>query len=625
MKNSKNVEALYPLSPMQHGMLFHALQDPDSGLYFAQLVYTLEGELDLALFESAWQATIDRHAVLRTAFSWKGARPLQAVFRRAKATIHTDDWRGMTVEEQRGKLRAFLSEDREQGFDLSRAPLMRLALFRIKDDRCHFVWSNHHTILDGWSAMLVIKEVLARYEAAVAGRTLDLPEIRPYQDYISWLSKWDKAGAEEFWRKTLAGFTDFTPAPLSAVNHAGRSGQDFRIKRFSAGQTAAMNRVCAARRITLNTLVQGAWGLLLARYTGSREIIFGATVSGRPADLPGSDTMVGLLINTIPVRIAYQPDANLWDWLAALQLEQLEARHWGFAPLAEVQGWSDIPRGKPLFESLLVFENYAGDAFEQNYALDVNIAGSGPLHGYPTGQEYTGQTYKTNYPLLATARPGNELFLRLTYERARLSDEAVETLLAAWATLIESATQLEVKRIIDLPFTAQGDGDSDGADILPSPSNGETVVSMFERRAAACGSAASLISDGVCLTFESLNAKANQLGAHLRSLGVGPEARVATLLDPGIEAVIGILAILKCGGAYVPLDLRSPLERLGYQLERSNAVAILTSRALRSRLPANWVQVIEIDSDWPEVEKHDAANLEGVSLHPENAAYLIFT
>jgi pristinamycin I synthase-3/4 len=625
MKNSKTVESLYPLSPMQHGMLFHALQEPDSGLYFAQLVYTLEGDLDVALFEAAWQATIDRHAVLRTAFSWKGARPLQAVFPRAKAALHRDDWRGLTAEDQRGKLRAFLSEDRERGFDLSRAPLMRLALFRIKDDGHHFVWSNHHTILDGWSAMLVIKEALARYEAATAGRPLHLPEIRPYRDYISWLSKWDKAGAEKFWRKKLAGFTDITPAPLSAGNRAGRSGQDFRIKRFSAEQTAAMNRVCAARRITLNTLVQGAWGLLLARYTGSREAIFGATVSGRPVDLPGSDTMVGLLINTIPVRISYQPDANLWDWLAALQLDQLEARHWGFAPLAEAQGWSEIPRGKPLFESLLVFENYAGDAFEQNYALDVNIAGFSPLHGYATGQEYTGQTYKTNYPLLATARPGSELFLRLTYERARLSDEAVETLLAAWSALLESAAQGEVKRIIDLPFTAQGISGTDGNEVALSPANNETVVSMFERRAAAFGSAQSVISGGVCLTFESLNARANQLGAHLRSVGIGPEARVAMLLDPGIEAVIGILAILKCGGAYVPLDARSPIERLGYQIESSNAVAILTTSALRSRLPASWVQVIEIDSDWPEIEKQDDANLEGVSLQPENAAYLIFT
>src|SRR5918992_5603908 len=287
----KNVEDIYPLSPLQQGLLFHTLQAPESGVYFEQVSAVLGGDLKVASFERAWQKVRERHALLRTAFLWEGLdESLQVV--RSKVTLPwmQEDWRGLSPPEQQGRFEAFLEADRVRGFELGQAPLMRCALLRVAEDAYQFVWSHHHLLLDGWSLPLVLKEVLAYYEAYCGGREVHLERPRPYRDYIAWLQRQDLARAEGFWREALQGIT--APTPLSIGRSEGvRLEREPRYAerglRVSAAVTGRLQALARAHRLTLNTLVQGAWALLLSRYSGEEEVLFGARVSGRPAALGG--------------------------------------------------------------------------------------------------------------------------------------------------------------------------------------------------------------------------------------------------------------------------------------------------------------------------------------------------
>jgi NRPS condensation-like uncharacterized protein len=284
---ARDVEDIYPLSPLQQGLLFHTLQAPESGVYFEQLSAVLGGDLEVASFKRAWQKVLERHALLRTAFYWEElSEPLQVVHRQVELPWVEEDWRGLSPNEQQGRFEAFLEADRGRGFELGQAPLMRGALLRVAEDAHQFVWSFHHLLLDGWSLPLVLKEVLAYYEAYCGGRELQLGSPRPYRDYIVWLQRQDLAQAEGFWREALQGMTAPTPLPIGrSEGGLGERAPRYaeRGLRVSAAVTGRLQALARAHRLTLNTLVQGAWALLLSRYSGEEEVLFGATVSGRPA------------------------------------------------------------------------------------------------------------------------------------------------------------------------------------------------------------------------------------------------------------------------------------------------------------------------------------------------------
>jgi len=365
--DTRNIKDIYPLSPMQQGMLFHSLYDPESGMYFEQSSWTLRGDLDVPAFERAWRRVVERHSALRTAFLWEELdEPLQVVCRQVELELEEQDWRGFDESEQQSRLEVFLSHDRERGFGLDKAPLMRLALIRLDDNAYHFVWSHHHLLLDGWSQPILFQEVFGFYEAFSQGQDLHLPPPRPYRDYIAWLQQQDGAETEAFWRRTLQGFTAPTPLTVEGILEkevgepdAGlaKEGEGYASQRalLPAETMEALQTLARQNQLTLNTLVQGSWALLLSRYSGEEDVIFGATVSGRPPDLPGAETMVGLFINTLPVRVQIKPEATTLEWLKELQAKQAKLRQYEHSFLVDVQGWSDVPRDLPLFESLLVF------------------------------------------------------------------------------------------------------------------------------------------------------------------------------------------------------------------------------------------------------------------------------
>jgi NRPS condensation-like uncharacterized protein len=324
----KNVEDVYELSPLQQGLLFHSLYAPDSGVYVQQTEWLLRGEINLKAFEQAWQQAVNRHSSLRTCFVWEDLdKPLQVVRQSVKLRIALEDWSELSASEQQARLLDFLAADRRRGFELSRAPLLRLALLRLDEQRHRLIWSNHHLLLDGWSIPLLLKEVFILYQGLCRNEPVQLAPVRPYRDYISWLQNQSLEQAERFWREKLRGLT--SPTTLArgrgAVARDGERSEGAEGEHreqwlsLSAAETAELNAAARRYQVTLNTIAQGAWSILLSRYSGEQEVVFGTTLAGRPAELRGVEQMVGLFINTLPMRVRINERERVSELLKGLQ------------------------------------------------------------------------------------------------------------------------------------------------------------------------------------------------------------------------------------------------------------------------------------------------------------------
>jgi non-ribosomal peptide synthase protein (TIGR01720 family) len=441
--DSREIEDVYPLSPMQRAMLFESLRDPESGAYFVQISCGVQGDLDADSFERAWQYVLERHAILRTSFAWQQLdQPLQVVHRNVKMRFRYEDWRGLPVRQQQEKLSELLRLDKALRFDLSQPPLLRVGLVRLSDDSFQVIWSNHHLILDGWCRPLLINEVLTCYDAFQRGQAPRLESPRPFRDYITWLEERDLACAEAFWREELKGFT--SPLTLGQKASFNRPSQ-YRENdcEISVETTSRLGALARSHRLTLYTLVQGAWALLLGRYTGRQDVIFGATVSGRPSDLAGSEQILGMFINTVPVRLRLPGDASLLPWLKELQEHQAEMREYEYTPLAQVHAWSELPRHLPFFENILVFNNHpAATSFkEQGRSLELNA-----FHSVNWSNVYA------NYPLIMVISPGAQLTIRSVYDSSRFGDGVIRQLLAHFREVFEEITADPDRSLIEIPL-----------------------------------------------------------------------------------------------------------------------------------------------------------------------------
>lgn len=351
---------IYELSPMQQGMLFHTLYAPNSGMYFEQRSCVLKGKLNLPAFRRAWQYVVDRHPILRTAFHWEEVeKPLQVVYDKVELPWEELDWQGLEVGEQQVELGKFLECDRVLDFNLQNPPLMRITIIRLQEDSYQFVWSHHHLLMDGWCNGILFKEVFLLYKAfCQEDNNYRLPTVVPYGNYILWLQQQNQIQAEAYWKKQLQGFTSPTPFGVDYLINKSSNNINRRQYLLNKNISTQLQNFTRQHRITLNTLIQGAWGLLLSRYSGEQDVVFGTTVSGRPPELENVENIVGLFINTLPVCLQIDEDTKVIDWLQRLQIQQVEREQYSYSSLVEIQGWSNIERGIPLFESLLVFENY---------------------------------------------------------------------------------------------------------------------------------------------------------------------------------------------------------------------------------------------------------------------------
>jgi amino acid adenylation domain-containing protein/non-ribosomal peptide synthase protein (TIGR01720 family) len=597
------LEDLYPLTPAQSGLMFHSLAGGHDGAYVNQLRLDI-GQLDLARFRAAWQAALDRHEILRSGFLSDAGGLLQWVARTVPAPLRELDWSAGPLPEE--ALQALALEERSEAFDLAAPPLMRLLLVRLAAGRHCFIWTRHHLLMDGWSSSLLLGEVLRHY----AGQALP-PLPARYRDFIAWQRSRDTGAAEAWWRSQLARL-DGPTRLAAALGASSGSGQGEHRTVLDEAGTGRLQAFAREQRLTLNTLVQAAWGLLLSRCTGQAVVSFGSTVAGRPAELPGAEQVLGLFINTLPSIVAADPGREVAGWLRELQASSLEAREHEHTALYDIQRWAGTG-ADGLFDSILVFENYPLDD-----AL-VQAAPAGLVLGEVSSRE------QTHYPLTLVVHQGSRLSIVFAHAREAIGEQAVARLAGQFGRLLlqlpdacgRTLGQLglagadESAALLSLARRAAGEGACD------------PLHCMFEARAVAQPQAAAVGFEGRTLSYGELDARANRLAHRLVGLGVRPETRVGIAAGRSTEMVVGLLAILKAGGAYVPLDPDYPPQRLAHMVADSAIGLVLTLSHVRERIPGTEaLRVLEIDT--LDLSGEPASN-PGVEVSPDNLAYVIYT
>src|ERR1043166_4420759 len=656
----REVEGFYPLSPMQQGMLYHTLYAPESGTYMQQVSCTLKGELNVAAFERAWQEVINRHPVLRSGFLWEKLKgpvqlvqrqvrctlkgelnvaaferawqevinrhpvlrsgflweklkgPVQLVQRQVRLPLEQQDWQHFSPEQQETELEALLRADRGRGFVLAHAPLLRLFLLQLGTHAYQFIWSHHHILFDGWSVPLLLQEVFAFYEAGCRGETLKLDQPRPFRDYIVWLKQQDMSRAEAYWRKALAGFTTPTRLSLERTAANGESGYAEEQVRLSAEQSEQVQRFAREQQVTVNTVVQGAWALLLSRYSGEEEVLFGATVSGRPAELAGVEQMVGLFINSLPVRVQVNGETQVGTWLRELQAQAMEMRQYEYSPLVEVQGWSEVKRGQKLFETLVVFENYPVAESLKQQQQSVKL-------------EQLRISEQNSFALTLLSAPN--AWLRLSYDRKVYEAQTVKRLLNQLQTLVLGMVNEPSQRLRSLPLLSEDERQQllvEWNATAREDAEEQCIDRLFAAQVQQTPELAAVIFGEQQVTYAELDGRANQLAHYLRKLGVAPEVKVGVFMERSLEMMIAVLGIVKAGAAYVPLDPNYPAERLSFMLADAAVEVLITQTALVYRLPANDAHVLYWEREWERIaQERDTTPVRRASA--DNLLYVIYT
>ena len=623
-----NIEAIYRLSPVQEGILFHTLESAKPGAYFSQYSCVCEGEFDQRRFAQAWDEVAQRHPPLRTLITWERRdKPLQIVRALIELPWTVNDWRTELPEKQEQAWLSLIGRDRDQGFDLSEAPLMRFTMCRLADDRHRFLFSFHHILFDGWSLLVILNEVSRAYDAMAAGEDSRLPQARPYGEFFGWLEDFDATPAEAFWANALCDFSTPT-CPEVSPSERDRSSHGRYASREELSLSAAVSRRLEAfarrERMTLNTLVTAAWALLVSRYTGSDDVVFGTTVAGRPPEFDDAERMVGLFINTLPIRVRMHEGIELKRWLEGIQKQQLDMRQFEQTPLTSIQRLSGVRPGVPLFESIVVFENFP----------EPMLQGANP-----TGLQTSRTSYDeySHYPLALIAFPGDRLELKVLYDNRRYGTVSIMRLLNHLATLLKAfsldpsgsldeismATDADCRRSIE----TWNETEAEFPDV-------RCIHELIEMHANNQPDRTAVATDSAALSYHQLNARANRLAHRLMAAGVGLEVPVAIFAERGPEAITAMLGVLKAGGAYVPLDAALPRDRISQILDDltdtptenagSSRLVILTQANLVAELPAGDHDVLLIDQTCAAASDRSDANPPHTAT-ADNLAYVMYT
>ncbi|WP_165227155.1 non-ribosomal peptide synthetase/type I polyketide synthase [Aquisphaera insulae] len=450
-------EDAFPLTPVQEGILFQAMASPGAGLYAEQLVCRLDGTLDEATFREAWRCVVAHHPALRSSIAAAPDGRHYLVVHEAPIDVPfaTEDLRGVREADVESRIAAFLEADQSRGFDAESPPLMRLTLFRIEDAAYRLVWTIHHVVADGWSLGILLRDAIAAYGSLGRGELPALEANRPFRDYIAWQDGRHPEGAEPFWRETLRGVRGPTPLGLDGGRGGSRhglvAGPMEEIRHLLPPSVArGLNAVARAGQVTLNTVIQGAWALVLSRYGCRNDVVFGVTVAGRPAELPGVESMVGVFINTLPLRVPVDEDAWLLPWLQGIQRRAAALRPFEALPLSTIHGWSEVSPELPLFESLLIVQN-------------LPLSGLLDREAGRLGIRSAHYRERTHYPITITVVPGTELDVKVGFDAGRFEREAVACLLNQFARLLESIAADPERRLGACTLAADHFGEPESA------------------------------------------------------------------------------------------------------------------------------------------------------------------
>ncbi|WP_437275952.1 amino acid adenylation domain-containing protein [Sorangium sp. So ce375] len=583
MNDRQLPEDIYRLTPLQEGILYHALYADDPSVYVDQVRLRLGGHLDSTALAQAFRGVIARHTALRTSFHWQDIdHPVQVVHRHVELPWSEVDLRDCPEHERERRFEDLASAARRTGAPLDAAPLFRFLLVRLDHAAWGFVWTVHHIVADGWSLSRVLSEALSLYDAARRGRPAALPPAMPFRRYVAWLRKRDAGQADAFWRRELAALS--SPTPLATFAEPPDPDRDrdalcAATLELPSALALGLQALARERRWTLATLLQAVWAIVLARTSDQTDVLFGVTSAGRRADMPGVDDAVGLFISTLPVRVRVPDDITVASWLDELGLRLSAVREREGDSLSRIQASSDLPPGAPLFESLVVVENYP---------LDSRLLG-----GDISGLEVQGAHVVEHrpYPLtLVASLRGGGVHLELRYDPARFATRAAEQWLAHLERVLRLIQRDPLRRLgrVDLCGSedARFTSSQPSSQPLP-PARREGSMGMagrFAAHAASAPDAIALVDGARRVTYGDLAARVYRLARELRRRGVGPEVRVGLCLGRSAELVWALLGIVVAGGAYVPLDPDYPRERLEYLARDARLSLVVTQREHGAKL-----------------------------------------
>ncbi|MCS3420237.1 amino acid adenylation domain-containing protein/non-ribosomal peptide synthase protein (TIGR01720 family) [Pseudomonas sp. BIGb0450] len=621
------IEDVYPLTPMQEGLLLHTLLEPGTGLYYMQDRYRINSALDPERFAQAWQAVIARHEALRASFCWNvGEDMLQVIHKPGSTPIEYLDWSADPESEQEPRLQALLKSEREAGFDLLNQAPFHLRLIRVGEARYWFMMSNHHILIDAWCRSLLMNDFFDIYMALGEGREAQLATPPRYRDYIAWLQRQNLAEARQWWQQNLKGFERTTPIPSDRPflrEHAGHSGGMVVgdcYTRLDVRDGAQLRELAQAHQLTVNTFAQAAWALVLRRLSGDRDVLFGVTVAGRPVEMPEMQRTVGLFINSIALRVKLPEDdqkCSVRQWLSGLLDSNMQLREYEYLPLVTIQEHSELPKGQPLFDSLFVFENAPVEVSVLDRAQSLNATSD------------SGRTH-TNFPLTAVCYPGDDLGLHLSYDQRYFDETTVQGMLGEFKRLLLALVQGFHGDMADLPligeqereFLVEGCNQSEHEYPLE-----RSYVELFEEQVARHPQriAASCLDQQ--WSYAELNRHSNRLGHALIAAGVGLDQPVALLAERNLDLLGMIIGSFKAGAGYLPLDPGLPGQRLSRIIDLSRTPLLVCTEACLEQAQV-LLEEFACGSRprllvWEELVGSEQNP--GIYSAPDNLAYVIYT
>ncbi|WP_367949384.1 amino acid adenylation domain-containing protein, partial [Paenibacillus sp. AK121] len=617
------IENIYSLTPMQKGMWFHSALDRQTAAYFEQTRFTMRGVLDVQLFERSWTELAKRHLVLRANFvQGPAGEPLQIIYRDKPVGFEYEELLHLQSDEKQAYLDKKAEDDKLRGFDLEHDALVRVTILRTEEQSYHVLWSFQHILMDGWCLPQLTQELFETYSALAFGKQPAGDKGSDYGVYIEWLEKQDDQAASGYWTAFLAGYEGQTVLPgQKELAPNGRFTADHVTAELGKDLSERMDQVAKQRLVTVNTLLQAAWGVMLQKYNGTNDAVFGSVVAGRPAEIPGIESMIGLFINTVPVRVTSEADTVFADLMAKLQEWALESGRYDYYPLYEIQARS--VQKQNLINHIIAFENYPVDE-QMEQAGDQQ-------HGDLTIADVQMEE-QTNYNFNVTVVPGVEIEIRFDFNAEVFDKDSIERLKGHLVHLLEQVTDNPEITVGELELVTE----AEKADLLGRFNDTttefpreKTLVQLFEEQAELYPDNVAAVMNERQLTYRELNERSNRLARKLRETGVEADQLVAILAERSLDMVVGILAILKAGGAYVPVDPDYPEERIRFMIEDSGAPLLLIQKHLHEKTDFAGTRLELDDFVWGDrgadsADALDASNLEPIS-GPGNLAYVIYT
>lgn len=570
MLDRELVEDIYYLSPMQLGMLYHVLRGDRPESYFEQMNFTLRGNVDTAQLEESFRMLVQRHSILRTVFVYeKVSRPLQVVLKKRDTAVEQMDLSDLPEEQQEARIQALQEEDRRRGFDLSKDMLMRMILVKMSEDRYRLIWSHHHILMDGWCLGIIMNELFGFYRSLITKEPLQLGPTAPYSRYIKWLEAQDREQAAAYWEAYLTGYEQQAVVPRRAVLPAAEKGT-FRkgelLHTVDRTVSAALTELARSCQATVNHVFQALLGLLLQRYNRVQDVVFGSVVSGRHAEIEGVEQMIGLFINTVPVRVQSGRQDTFIQLLNRVKDHDMSGQAYDYMSLAQIQDKTELKQ--QLFEVLYAFQNY-------------------PVARDRSGNESTGLGFaveevesheQTNYDFSVIVSPGEEMLVKLSYNAALYDESFLHRLIGHFIRLAEQAAACPEQPLGEWDTVTEPEKQCLLEQFNAVPADyprHRTIAGLFEEQAALRPEQIALVQGAERLSYRQLNEQANRLAHYLQARGVGRESIVAVMAERSAELIVCLLAILKAGGAYLPIDAAYPEERIAYMLEDSKAKLLL--------------------------------------------------